>query len=153
MFLRRLVGVAAVVAVTGVAAATNTKIKEFSACGGGTTMCPNVDGMAQFKFDATTGNSTIHVHMQDLPHNGTFAILVFEVPDPDLSHPSVSPDFAFPALLSTNPAGNGSFDGVLQNFDPEWYPNLQVMIVSSDYDSQNAPPVNLSQVRATGVLD
>src|SRR5215471_12702190 len=108
MFFRKLVvGLVAVCACVGTAAATSNsvKVKNFQAIDAGMTANPHVDGMAMFKQEG--GATTLHLHVEDLERNAWYGVAL--APFDQQTIPVYSNDHAF----QTNSGGVGTFDAPL----------------------------------------
>ncbi len=142
MFSRSLlVGLVAVCA--SVASATTTKIKDFNPTGGGLTATPHVDGMAIIKYDASISGSHIHIHMQDLGANETYGIAVIATNSGDF-------DYSNPLALTTNPAGNGTFETDLPTIDLGAHPTVYIYLWDGASDYGTSAGFDPAQYRAVG---
>ncbi len=151
MSSKQFLGVAAALAIAGVALAANTKIKVFTAAGTGTALNANVDGMAIFKdrTDPVFGpGSELHLHMQDLQPGTTYNIAVFPTGSAD-------PD-AYNGLdtFTTNASGNATIELFLTGWGRALLgPNPRVQVYVFDGDAENLNVISSSELRAEGTAN
>lgn len=130
-----------VVAALGLGAAAAlgavTKVRAFRATGAGTTLNPDVDGMAIAHFKADVGNTQLIVNVTDLQPGVTYGV-VFE---------SANVSMDAPNAFTTNAAGNGHCQFIIEGIDASTVLGITIYV-----DADSSGDYTAGEERAAGVL-